>query len=123
MNNGKQNRATSILRRPTDETYLATSFFFFAPIGKELIRRATRARPYVMDLLRRHAGLFQYRAIETAQIEIALALSCFHARLGDFSPPLDQGTRNVLFNLVAARADRRPQSRFDPIGRSTVLPI
>jgi hypothetical protein len=48
---GKQNRATSILGRPADETDLATSFFFFAPIGKELTRRATRARPYVIDLL------------------------------------------------------------------------
>ena len=38
------------------------------------------------------------------------------AELGDFSPSFDQGTRNILLNLVAARTDRRPQGRFDPPG-------
>src|SRR4030095_17220059 len=76
-----------------------------------------------IDLLRAHAGLLQYRAIETAQIEIGLAISMLDAELGDFSPSFDQGTRNVLLNLVAARTDRRSQGRFDPAGRNTVLAV
>ena len=110
MNNAKQNRATSILGRPANETDLATGLFFFAPIGKELIRRATRARTNVIDLLRWYAGLLQYRAIETAQIEIRSTISMLDTRLGDLSPSFDQGTRNVLLNLVAARS-RSPAPR------------
>src|SRR5262245_31982398 len=44
-------------------------------------------------------------------------------QLSDFSPSFDQGTENVLLNLVAARTDRRSQGRFDRAGRNTVLAV
>src|SRR5262245_50840626 len=123
MNKGKQNRETSILGRPADETDLATGCFFFASIRKELIRRATCARTNLIDLLRGYAGLLQYRAIETAQIEIGFAISMLDTEFGDFSPSFHQGTRNILLNLVAAWADRWPQGCFDRLGRNTVLTV
>src|SRR5262249_40157115 len=121
MNKGKQNRETSILGRPADETDLATGCFFFAAIRKELIRRATCARTNLIDLLRRYAGLLQYRAIETAQIKVGFAISMLDAQLGGFAPSFDKGTRNTPLTLVAARPDRRPQGRFDRAGRNPVL--
>ena len=121
MNKGKQNRETSILGRPADETDLATGCFFFAAIRKELIRCATCARTNLIDLLRGYAGLLQQCAIETAQIEKDIALPTFDAKLGDFSPSFDQGTRNLLLDLVAARTDRRSQGGFDRAGRNIVL--
>ena len=121
MNKGKQNRETSILGRPADETDLATGCFFFAAIRKELIRCATCARTNLIDLLRRYAGLLQYRAIETAQIKVGFAISMLDAQLGGFAPSFDQGTQNVLPDLVAARTDRRSQGGFDRAGRNTVL--
>src|SRR5215510_4405905 len=109
MNKGKQNRETSILGRPADETDLATGCFFFAAIRKELIRCATCARTNLIDLLRRYAGLLQYRAIETAQIEKNFAPPMLDTKLRNFSPSFDQRTRNVRLDLVAARTDRRSQ--------------
>src|SRR5207249_12170808 len=95
----------SLLVLPTYETDLSLSSFAFASIRTRVVRRAASAAADRKNLLARDTGSFENGAIQASQIQKCFCFPKFQGNLGELTPFFDQRTRDIFFDLVAARAD------------------
>src|SRR4051812_3873520 len=99
-------------RAPTDKTHLPSRLLSLTSVGKKIVGCTACARSDLEDLRLRQPGLVQYLSVEGAQIEKTFFRVTLQARRSYFVPSFEQRASDVVFYFVAARTDRRTQSRL-----------